>query len=55
MDKYGVEIDTEKTKQANEGATPNKCPLCGRDLDSGGACPEHGTEPFERKTDPNQK
>lgn len=56
MEKYGVELDKEKTKEASKGTKSYvedgaHCPLCGEDLDSGGACPTHGTEPLERKKD----
>jgi hypothetical protein len=47
MEKYGVETDKEKVKQASE-SQPGKCPWCNKELDSGGACPDHGTEPFEK-------
>ena len=53
MEKYGVEMDKEKTKEASDSESYLEdgahCPLCGKDLDSGGACPEHGTEPLEKK------
>jgi nucleoid DNA-binding protein len=48
--KYGVELDDEKEKQAaknKEGVAI--CPICSKVLDSGGACPEHGTKPFEKR------
>lgn len=49
MDKYGVQFDEEKTKEASKGtSTVPVCPLCSSRLDSGGACPTHGTEPFEQ-------
>ena len=51
MEKYGVELDTEKTKEAEESAGHGKCPVCGAELDEGGACPVHGTEPFEKTDD----
>jgi hypothetical protein len=51
MDKYGVELDEEKTKQASEGGKPGTCPACRAELDSGGACPTHGTEPMEKRKD----
>jgi tRNA(Ile2) C34 agmatinyltransferase TiaS len=44
--KYGVEIDSNKVKTA-EGSKKATCPRCGKTLDDAGACPEHGTEPFE--------
>jgi hypothetical protein len=44
MTKYAVVTDDTDDKTA----TAKKiCPICGETLDSGGACPEHGTEPFE--------
>jgi len=49
MNKYAVVTDDEKTKQASEGSGPTTCPSCESKLDSGGACPKHGTEPFEPK------
>ena len=47
MDKYGVQMDDEKVKQASE-TKAGTCPVCGAALDGAGACPMHGTEPFER-------
>ena len=47
MTKYGVVLDAEKTKEAEAGSKPTHCPICLRALDSAGACPIHGTEPFE--------
>lgn len=48
MDKYGVQLDEEKTKEASESnPTAPVCPVCSSRLDGGGACPVHGTEPFE--------
>ena len=50
MEKYGVEFDDEKTKEASQdGKKPTTCPICGKKLDDGGACPVHGTEPFEKR------
>lgn len=48
MEKYGVQLDDEK-KEASVKKNPKDpvCPDCGLVLDSGGACPTHGTEPFE--------
>jgi len=47
MTKYGVVTD-DKTKTASkEKGGKDVCPDCGSDLDSGGACPRHGTKPFE--------
>jgi hypothetical protein len=51
MEKYGVEFDDQKTKEAQQGKKPGRCPICDRELDSGGACPEHGTEPLEKRPD----
>ena len=48
MEKYGVVTD-DPTKEADEGKDPTRCPICGEKLDGGGACPVHGTEPFEKK------
>lgn len=48
MEKYGVQLDDEKVKQASK-TKPGTCTVCGATLDSGGACPIHGTEPFERR------
>jgi hypothetical protein len=45
MNKYAVVTeDQDDTKTAG---VEKICPICGKTLDSGGACPEHGTEPFE--------
>jgi len=52
MTKYGVVTDDDKTKEAEkegdggEDAIP-ACPICLETLDDAGACPVHGTEPFE--------
>ena len=52
MEKYGVKLDDEKVKQALKGKdNVESCPDCDKKLDSGGACPEHGTEPLEQKRD----
>jgi hypothetical protein len=45
MEKYGVQFDSTMTKTAQAG----ECPMCGKKLDSGKACPDHGTEPLEEK------
>lgn len=47
MTKLGVELDDEKTKSAAEGGSTPTCPRCLSKLDDAGACPKHGTEPFE--------
>ena len=47
MSKLGVELDDQKTKSASTGDTVNSCPVCLSELDDAGACPVHGTEPFE--------
>jgi nucleoid DNA-binding protein len=54
MTKLGVVLDDQKTKTAtNEPESEERvCPLCGKTLDDAGACPEHGTEPFEPDTAP---
>lgn len=49
MEKYGVELDDKKKEAEESEGGEEKCPWCGKELDSGGACPEHGTEPFERR------
>jgi hypothetical protein len=46
MSKYGVELDDTKTTTADNKPT-SSCPRCGKALDDAGACPQHGTEPFE--------
>lgn len=52
MEKYGVDESADQDKLEKQAS--NGCPVCGRtDLKRHGAvlmCPEHGTEPFERKT-----
>ena len=47
MTKYAVVTDNEKIKEAKVGTGKAACPLCDASLDSAGACPAHGTEPFE--------
>jgi hypothetical protein len=44
MDKYGVVVQTTRPTSDEKS-----CPLCGAALDDGGACPKHGTEPFEKR------
>lgn len=46
MDKYAVVTEDPDGKTAADGAD-KICPVCGKTLDNGGACPTHGTEPFE--------
>lgn len=46
MNKYGVVTDDDETKTASKG-DKRVCPVCGETLDDGGACPKHGTKPFE--------
>lgn len=51
MEKYGVQIDDEKTKTASE---KKKCPKCGAELSVKMSLPfpvclECGTEPFEKR------
>jgi hypothetical protein len=48
MEKYGVALDDEMTKQASE-TSDDRCPWCKEVLDSGRACPTHGTKPFEKR------
>lgn len=45
MNKYAVV--TEDQDDNKTAAAEKICPTCGATLDSGGACPTHGTEPFE--------
>lgn len=49
MDKYGVQLDETKVKESSPKGKKKAgtCPDCGKSLDSGGACPRHGTKPFE--------
>lgn len=50
MTKYGVQLDDQKVKEASEATkSGTHCPVCLKKLDNGGACPTHGTEPFEKK------
>lgn len=46
MTKYAVVTD-DKEKTASKGDAKPACPICLSELDAGGACPKHGTEPFE--------
>ena len=46
MTKLGVVLDDDKTKTAGKGSD-RICPICGSKLDDAGACPVHGTQPFE--------
>ena len=53
MDKYGVQIDEQTSKIAEETKGGKvRCPRCGTIFDSKGSnvpkCPQCGTEPFER-------
>jgi hypothetical protein len=47
MTKYGVVLDDEKEKTANEKSEVRICPVCAEELDDAGACPKHGTQPLE--------
>lgn len=47
LTKLGVVLDDEKVKEADDGAKGTHCPWCLSELDNAGACPVHGTEPFE--------
>ena len=50
MEKYSVEQGQEG--DAKTAADRGKCPKCGRPLEKTASvhkCPEHGTEPFEKK------
>ena len=48
MTKYGVVLNNEKEKTANENKGEIRiCPVCAKELDDAGACPEHGTRPLE--------
>jgi hypothetical protein len=55
VEKYGVDTGDSKEKTGADGKPATKCPLCSSDLDSGGACPKHGTEPFERRPEPKKE
>ena len=46
MSKLGVVLDDDKTKTATKTQV-DACPVCLSELDDAGACPKHGTEPFE--------
>ena len=48
MEKYGVEMDEEKTKTAGSSS---KCPKCGRDIPQREPpfCRNCGTEPWEKQ------
>ena len=54
MEKYGVELDKEKVKEAQKKDTDGcgeHCPICGTPIKHGtGCCPIHGTEPFEKRS-----
>lgn len=49
IEKYGVELDDKKKEASKDGSPVERCPWCNQKLDSGGACPDHGTEPMERR------
>jgi hypothetical protein len=53
MEKYGVVLNDDK----NEKTASNGCPNCGTSLDENKHCPDHGTEPFEKrpKAEPKKK
>jgi nucleoid DNA-binding protein len=59
MEKYGVELDDDKVKEASKDDKKTEsyledgahCPICRAALDTGGACPTHGTEPLEKRRD----
>ena len=47
MNKYAVVTDDQDDNKTAADGVKKVCPVCGETLDSGGACPKHGTEPFE--------
>ncbi len=50
MEKYGVDVDAEKTKAAEEGETVRKCPSCDGPIKENVPefyCINCGTAPFE--------
>lgn len=47
MNKYAVVMEGESNDKTASDDTVRICPICGSELDDGGACPKHGTEPFE--------
>lgn len=56
MDKYAVDEDKDlKEKEAGDGPKDGdgpRCPVCDKELEQHGdvqLCPEHGSEPFEKK------
>lgn len=55
MEKFGVELDENKVKEAGQGAKKPGCPKCGAALDVNGFCPNHGSEPFEKKPAPPER
>ena len=56
MTKLGVVLDDDKVKEATIGGGDptvpaiQTCSKCHRKLDDAGVCPEHGTEPLEKRT-----
>jgi nucleoid DNA-binding protein len=47
MDKYAVVTEGDSDEKTASDDTAQICPICAEDLDNGGACPTHGTKPFE--------
>jgi len=57
MEKYGVNVNQPvgRVKTASEKIT---CPICGTEVEQHGSvlkCPKHGTRPFERLADEENK
>ena len=53
MTKYAVVTEQgpndPTVKEASKGKFPTVCPVCGKTREASGACPDHGTEPFEKR------
>lgn len=50
MEKYGYEQEPQPDDKTKTAAEKGSCPLCGAQLTGNPpVCPEHGSEPFERK------
>lgn len=53
MEKYGVDLDSEKTKVSEDLTITPRCGACGSRLESSSnvpKCPRCGTKPFESPT-----
>lgn len=58
MEKYGVDLDSEKVKVSEDLTVTPKCRVCGAKLETASnvpKCPNCGTKPFEPPEPPGPR